>query len=120
MSSTSQHASAFDTFADEYDRWFDSHPFTFQSEVEAIRRFVPEKGLGVDIGVGTGRFSVTFSVTIGVEPSPVSPGRDEADGSHGSHRSLTGNRGSSSPSRTVTVSVQTFPLRIDDYYDLFC
>ncbi|MEK6572235.1 MAG: hypothetical protein AABZ61_12750 [Bacteroidota bacterium] len=120
MNNDTMNAKVLNEYAREYDEWFDTHVAVYESEVEAVRRFVPKKGLGVDIGVGTGRFSVTFSVTIGVEPSPVSPGRDEADGSHGSHRSLTGNRGSSSPSRTVTVSVQTFPLRIDDYCDLFC
>jgi len=60
---------AFDKFAIEYDRWFDVHLFAYQSEIEAIRRFIPKKGLGLEIGVGTGRFSTPFSVTIGVEPS---------------------------------------------------
>ncbi|MBI5464565.1 MAG: class I SAM-dependent methyltransferase [Ignavibacteriales bacterium] len=69
MSSSVPKLKAFDEFASEYDRWFDSHAFAYQSEVEAIHRFVPEKGLGVEIGVGTGRFSVPFSITIGVEPS---------------------------------------------------
>lgn len=69
MSSSILKLKAFDEFASEYDRWFDSHAFAYQSEVEAIRRFVPDKGLGVEIGVGTGRFSVPFSITIGVEPS---------------------------------------------------
>jgi ubiquinone/menaquinone biosynthesis C-methylase UbiE len=59
----------FDRFAVEYDSWYDLHPFVYQSELEAIRRFIPSKGHGVEIGVGTGRFSVPFSVSIGVEPS---------------------------------------------------
>jgi ubiquinone/menaquinone biosynthesis C-methylase UbiE len=59
----------FDRFAAEYDSWYDLHPFVYQSELEAIRRFIPSKGHGVEIGVGTGRFSVPFSVSIGVEPS---------------------------------------------------
>ena len=69
MSSSVPKLKAFDEFTSEYDEWFDSHPFAYQSEVEAIRRFVPDKGLGVEIGVGTGRFSVPFSIIIGVEPS---------------------------------------------------
>jgi SAM-dependent methyltransferase len=75
MNSTSQHAAAFDTFADEYDRWFDSHPFTFQSEVEAIRRFLPKDGVGVEIGIGTGRFAAALGITLGVEPSKAMAAR---------------------------------------------
>ena len=34
-----------------------------------MRRFVPAAGLGVEIGTGTGRFSVPLGVPIGVEPA---------------------------------------------------
>jgi ubiquinone/menaquinone biosynthesis C-methylase UbiE len=61
--------SAFNQFAQEYDLWFDAHPYAYQSELEAIRRFVPNGGTGVEVGVGTGRFSIPFGITIGVEPS---------------------------------------------------
>lgn len=69
MTSPITSASAFDEFAREYDQWYDLHPFAYQSEVEAIRRFIPSKGLGVEIGVGTGRFSVPFSIIVGADPS---------------------------------------------------
>jgi SAM-dependent methyltransferase len=59
----------FDQFAQEYDQWFDANPHAYQSELEAVRRFIPSEGGGVEIGVGTGRFSVPFGITIGVEPS---------------------------------------------------
>jgi len=59
----------FDRYADEYDRWFDENQQIYQAEVNALRRFVPETGLGVEIGVGTGRFSIPFGIRIGVEPS---------------------------------------------------
>lgn len=62
-------ATAFDEFAQEYDRWFETHPYTYKSELKAVRRFVSGQGLGVEIGVGTGRFSVPLGITIGVEPS---------------------------------------------------
>jgi ubiquinone/menaquinone biosynthesis C-methylase UbiE len=61
--------SVFDDFALEYDSWFDRNHFAYQSEIEAVRRFIPNIGLGVEIGTGTGRFSIPFSITIGVEPS---------------------------------------------------
>jgi ubiquinone/menaquinone biosynthesis C-methylase UbiE len=59
----------FDSFAAEYDRWYDEYAFAYQSEVEAIQRLIPSRGLGIDIGTGTGRFSVPFLITIGADPS---------------------------------------------------
>lgn len=61
--------SPFEEFAAEYDNWFETHRFAYQSEVKAVRRFIPPQGVGVEVGVGTGRFSASFNITIGVEPS---------------------------------------------------
>lgn len=57
----------FNQFAEEYDSWFDTHTFAYQSEVEAIRRFIPPDRYGIEIGAGTGRFSVPFGIKTGVE-----------------------------------------------------
>jgi len=51
----------------EYDEWFEAHKWVYQSEVEAVRKFIPETGEGIEIGVGTGRFSVPFGIKVGVE-----------------------------------------------------
>jgi SAM-dependent methyltransferase len=59
----------FDRFAREYDQWFVENSFAYLSEVEAIRRFIPDAGLGVEIGAGSGRFSIPFGIKIGIEPS---------------------------------------------------
>ncbi|MBI5039287.1 MAG: methyltransferase domain-containing protein [Nitrospirae bacterium] len=59
----------FDRFAREYDHWFVENSFAYLSEVEAIRRFIPDTGLGVEIGAGTGRFSTPFGIKIGIEPA---------------------------------------------------
>ena len=59
----------FDEYAGEYDGWFDTNYWVYQSEVQAVKRFVPQNGKGIEIGVGTGRFSVPFGITVGVEPS---------------------------------------------------
>lgn len=59
----------FDRFAREYDHWFVENSFAYLSEVESIRRFIPDTGLGVEIGAGTGRFSIPFGIKIGIEPS---------------------------------------------------
>lgn len=59
----------FDKYYDEYDKWFDFHPWVYRSELEAVRKFLPQNGKGVEIGAGTGRFSIPFGITVGVEPS---------------------------------------------------
>lgn len=61
----------FERHADAYDAWFDAHPWAFRSEVAALRRFWPEQGLGLEVGVGTGRFARDLGVSWGVEPSPA-------------------------------------------------
>ena len=43
--------------------------WVYQSEVTAVKMLLPQSGKGVEIGAGTGRFSVPFGITVGVEPS---------------------------------------------------
>ncbi len=50
----------FDKFAVEYNEWFEAHRFAYQSEVEAVRKFIYLEGKGIEIGTGSGRFSVPF------------------------------------------------------------
>ncbi|MEW6543039.1 MAG: methyltransferase domain-containing protein [Nitrospirota bacterium] len=69
MSAVMRGATVFDDRAQEYDRWFDEHEPVYQAEVEAVRRFVPPTGLGLEIGVGTGRFAVPLGVGFGIDPS---------------------------------------------------
>ena len=59
----------FEEYALEYDEWFEAHKWVYQSEVEAVRKFIPKTGKGVEIGVGTGRFSIPFGIKVGVEPA---------------------------------------------------
>ena len=59
----------FDQHAPEYDRWFEQHEPLYQSEVNALRKFIPRAGHGLEIGAGTGRFSIPFGIRLGVEPS---------------------------------------------------
>jgi len=60
---------AFDNYALEYDKWFESHEMEYAQELKAIREFLPKGGKGVEIGAGTGRFSQPLGITLGVEPS---------------------------------------------------
>jgi ubiquinone/menaquinone biosynthesis C-methylase UbiE len=59
----------FEEAAVEYDAWFETHEWVYQSEVEAIRRFIPKTGNGIEIGVGTGLFAIPFGIRFGIEPA---------------------------------------------------
>ena len=59
----------FEKLTREYDTWFDSHRFVYESEVLALKSLIPESGKGVEIGVGTGRFAVPLKVETGIEPA---------------------------------------------------
>ena len=72
----------FEKFALEYDEWFETHTWVYQSEVEAVRKFIPETGKGIEIGVGTGRFSIPFGIKVGVEPAQAMAGIARKRGIH--------------------------------------
>jgi ubiquinone/menaquinone biosynthesis C-methylase UbiE len=59
----------FDELAQEYDKWFDENRFAYESEVLALRKFIPKSGKGLEVGVGTGRFAIPLGVKTGVEPA---------------------------------------------------
>jgi ubiquinone/menaquinone biosynthesis C-methylase UbiE len=59
----------FEEFAQEYDDWYARHEFAYRSELVALRAFMPTKGHGVEIGVGTGRFAAPLGIKVGVEPA---------------------------------------------------
>jgi len=61
--------SAFNQYAEEYDKWFDHNPFAYESELLAIKRFFPRRGKGLEIGVGTGKFTLPLGIKVGVEPA---------------------------------------------------
>ena len=61
--------SAFNQYAEEYDKWFDLNPFAYESELLAIKRFFPRRGKGLEIGVGTGKFALPLGIKVGVEPA---------------------------------------------------
>lgn len=56
----------------EYEEWFENYPFVFQSEVEAIRELLPagDNIRGIEIALGTGRFSKELGIKEGIEPAP--------------------------------------------------
>jgi len=44
----------FDNYLAEYEHWFDVNYFVFLSELEAIRKVVPVRSRGVEVGIGSG------------------------------------------------------------------
>ena len=64
-----KNSSIFESMAQEYDSWFDRHTELFQSEVKAIKKLVPDGGMGIEIGIGTGRFARQLNILVGVEPA---------------------------------------------------
>ena len=55
--------------AEKYDRWYDDYKYAYQCELDAIRKLIPKTGVGLEVGVGTGRFAKPLNITYGVEPS---------------------------------------------------
>jgi SAM-dependent methyltransferase len=52
-----------------YDDWFERHRAAYLSELLAVRALLPWKGLGLEIGVGTGRFAGPLGVHFGIDPA---------------------------------------------------
>jgi ubiquinone/menaquinone biosynthesis C-methylase UbiE len=52
----------------DYDEWYDAHRALYQSELTALKKAVPS-GIGLEIGVGTGRFAAPLAVRFGLDPA---------------------------------------------------
>ncbi|MCK4851571.1 MAG: class I SAM-dependent methyltransferase [Candidatus Omnitrophica bacterium] len=59
----------FDEHYKKYDAWYDENKLAYLSELEAVKKALPEKGHGLEIGVGSGRFAAPLGVTAGIDPS---------------------------------------------------
>lgn len=42
----------FDQHCKKYDAWYDEHKFAYLSEIDAIKKVLPGKGKGLEIGKG--------------------------------------------------------------------
>jgi SAM-dependent methyltransferase len=60
---------SFETHVDRYEDWFTKYPEAYAAELRAVQALVPENGCGIEVGAGTGRFSVPLGIKHGVEPS---------------------------------------------------
>jgi len=61
--------SVFDKYYKKYDSWYEDNKFVYLSELKAIRKVLPKKGRGLELGVGTGRFATALGIKFGVDPS---------------------------------------------------
>jgi SAM-dependent methyltransferase len=52
-----------------YEQWFEKNKFAYESELQAIRKLLPLSGKGLEIGVGSGRFTAPLGIKLGIEPS---------------------------------------------------
>lgn len=59
----------FDQYPDTYEEWFTANKSAYESELEAVRYFIPDETNGIEIGVGSGIFARPLGIPYGVEPS---------------------------------------------------
>ncbi|OFY63579.1 MAG: hypothetical protein A2Y71_01840 [Bacteroidetes bacterium RBG_13_42_15] len=59
----------FDIFTEEYEKWFEENDNTFQSEILALRKVIPEGKKGIEIGIGSGIFAQQLGIEFGIDPS---------------------------------------------------
>lgn len=59
----------FEEHSAHYEAWFERHEAAYVSELLALRYFVPLKGDGLEIGVGSGRFAAPLGIGSGLDPS---------------------------------------------------
>lgn len=66
------HTEVFNNNVDEYEAWYDKHHEVYMSELAALREQIsklPENIRGIEVGLGTGRFSEPLGIKEGIEPS---------------------------------------------------
>ncbi|KAB2892901.1 MAG: class I SAM-dependent methyltransferase [Bacteroidetes bacterium] len=61
--------SVFDKYAQDYEEWFTRNEAIYQLEVAAVQAVMPSHGLGLEVGVGTGRFAQPLGIKIGIDPA---------------------------------------------------
>lgn len=59
----------FEKYVEQYEAWFVKNRWVYEAELRAVKAVLSAEGLGVEIGVGTGRFAEPLGIKIGIEPS---------------------------------------------------
>jgi len=60
----------FEEYTQEYEDWFTKNNNLYQSELNAIKEFIPPDKDGIEIGIGTGKFALPLGIKTGIDPSP--------------------------------------------------
>lgn len=59
----------FEKFSDRYDAWFDDNKAKYELELQAVGKFIPKTGKGLEIGVGSGKFAGPLGIKTGLDPA---------------------------------------------------
>jgi SAM-dependent methyltransferase len=73
----------FDKNVGDYEAWYEQHAEVYESEIIAIREQIsklPENIRGIEVGLGTGRFTKPLGIKEGIEPSESMAARARARG----------------------------------------
>lgn len=70
----------FEENAKEYDEWFDQHHAVYQSELNAVKKFVGDGINGLDVGIGTGRFAIPLGIRTGIDAAKAMATISQAKG----------------------------------------
>jgi len=54
----------FEKFSEEYDEWFVRNRDVYQAEVDAIKDLITPGKIGLEVGIGTGRFALPLGIKI--------------------------------------------------------
>ncbi len=57
----------FHNLANQYDNWYEENWEIYQAELNLLKKVVPEKGVGLEVGVGTGRFAPFLGAKFGID-----------------------------------------------------
>jgi len=60
---------SFEKYHQDYEKWFEQHPYVYESELKAVEHFIDPSKRVVEIGIGSGRFAEPLGIKEGVEPS---------------------------------------------------
>ena len=72
----------FGTHVSEYEQWFQEHACLLETEIAAIKEVLPQSGIGLEIGVGSGLFASALGIKYGVEPSETMRKKAQSRGVH--------------------------------------
>ena len=59
----------FDNYSNEYEDWFIINKYAFLSELNAIKKTLPENGDAIEVGIGSGIFAAPLGIKEGIDPS---------------------------------------------------